>query len=56
VKATYLLRSIDYNATDILVAFKVVRKDIDRSVIIVWKLLKKYPKPDLARTSEAANQ
>ena len=55
VKATYLLRSIDYNATDVLVAFKVVRKDIDRSVVIVWKLVKKYPKPDLARANEPVN-
>jgi hypothetical protein len=51
VKATYLLRSIDYDRADVLVAFRVVRKDIDRSVIIVWKLLKKYPKPELARTN-----
>ncbi len=50
-----LLRSIDYNATDVLVAFKVVRKDIDRSVVIVWKLVKKYPKPDLARANEPVN-
>ncbi|HVS21828.1 MAG TPA: hypothetical protein VHD88_08260 [Pyrinomonadaceae bacterium] len=51
VKTTYLLRSIDYDTTDVLVAFRVVRKDIDRSFIIVWKLLKKYPKPELARSN-----
>ena len=51
VKTTYLLRSINYDQADVLVAFSVVRKDIDRSVIIVWKLLKKYPKPELARTN-----
>lgn len=55
VKTTYLLRSINYNRADVLVVFKVVRKDIDRSVIIVWRLLKKYPKPELARTNESAN-
>jgi hypothetical protein len=32
-----------------------VRKDTDGSVIIVWKLLKKFPKPELARTVQAAN-
>lgn len=51
VKTTYLLRSINYDQADVFVAFRVVRKDIDRSVIIVWKLLKKYPKPELARTN-----
>ena len=49
VKATYLLRSIDYSNSDVLVAFKVVRQDTDGSVIILWKLLKKYPVPQLAR-------
>ena len=55
VKTTYLLRSINYDQADVLVAFSVVRKDIDRSVIIVWKLLKRYPKPELVRTNQAAN-
>jgi len=47
--ATYLLRSIVYNRSDVLVAFRVVRKDTDGSVIIAWKLLKKYAKPRLVR-------
>lgn len=33
--------------TDVLVAFKVVRKDADESVMIAWKLLKKFPEPKL---------
>jgi hypothetical protein len=33
--------------TDVLVAFRVVRKDTDGSVIIAWKLLKKYSAPKL---------
>lgn len=49
VNDTYLLRSIDYLDSDVLVAFKVVRKDSDGSVILAWKLLKKYPVPQLAR-------
>ena len=51
VKSTYLLRSINYSTADVLVAFRVVRKDTDDSVIIAWKLLKKYPKPELARNN-----
>jgi hypothetical protein len=49
-RTTYLLRSINYSSSDVLVAFRVVRKDTDRSVIIAWKLLKKYPSPELARS------
>jgi len=46
---TYVLRSINYHASDTLVAFRVVRVDNDDSVVILWKLLKKYPTPYLAR-------
>jgi hypothetical protein len=49
VKSTYIVRSIGYSTSDVLVAFKVIRKDTDGSVIILWKLLKKYPVPELAR-------
>lgn len=51
VNTTYLLRSINYDETDVLVAFRVVRQDSDGSVIIAWKLLKNYPKPELARNN-----
>lgn len=44
---TYLLRSIVYDRTDVLVALRVVRKDTDGSVIIAWKRLKNYPIPKL---------
>jgi hypothetical protein len=47
--STYVLRSVNYHASDVLVAFRVVRIDNDDSVIILWKLLKKYPTPYLAR-------
>lgn len=33
--------------TDLLVAFKVVRKDADESLTIAWRLIKKYPEPKL---------
>ena len=55
VNATYLLRSINYSESDVLVAFKVIGKDADGSVTLLWKLLKRYPKPELARTNQAAN-
>ena len=45
--STYLLRSINYLKSDVLVAFRVVRVDSDGSAIIVWKLLEKYGKPKL---------
>ena len=51
VNTTYLLRSINYVASDVLVAFRVVRQDSDGSIIIVWKLLKNYPRPKLARSN-----
>jgi hypothetical protein len=49
VDTTYLLRSISFVASDVLVALRITRQDTDGSVIIVWKLLKKYPTPRLAR-------
>jgi hypothetical protein len=51
VNNSYVLRGIHYSDSDVLVAFRVVRKDSDDSVIILWKLLKKYPKPVLARNN-----
>lgn len=51
VNATYLLRSISFRDSDVLVAFKVVRLDTDGSVVIAWKLLKKFPKPELNRST-----
>ena len=55
IDSTFLVRSINYNSTDVLVAFRVVRKDTDGSVIIAWKLLKRFPKPELVRTVQASN-
>jgi hypothetical protein len=55
INTTYVLRSINYSESDVLVAFKVIGKDPDGSVNLLWKLLKKYPKPELARTNQAVN-
>ena len=53
--STFLVRSINYDYTDVLVAFQVVRKDTDGSLIIAWKMLKRFPKPELVRTVQPAN-
>jgi len=53
VGMTYILRSINYDYSDLLVALKVVRQDTDGSLIIAWKLLQKFPKPVLARNIAA---
>ncbi len=45
VGRTYVLRSIDYGEADTLVALRVVRQDTDGSLVILWKMLKKYPVP-----------
>jgi len=50
VNLTYLLRSVRYGRSDVLVAFRIVSKDTDGSVIILWKLLKQYPTPKLGPT------
>lgn len=47
LNSTYLLRSINYLKSDLLVAFRVVRIDTDGSAVIVWKLLTNYGMPKL---------
>jgi hypothetical protein len=42
VGSTYLLRSINYGTSDVLVAFRIIRQDTDGSIIILWQLLKQY--------------
>lgn len=55
VSNTYLLRSISFEDSDIAVAFRVTRKDTDGSLIIVYKVLKRFPVPKLQRTQTASN-
>jgi hypothetical protein len=50
---TYALRSVNYRESDVLVAFSVVRNDTDGSVVMLWKLLKRYPKPTLEQNVAA---
>ena len=49
LNTTYLLRSISYGRSDVVVAFRVVRQDPDASVTIAWKLLKRFDPVELAR-------
>lgn len=44
---TYILRSVSYDRSDVLVAFRTIRKDVDGSFIIRWKILKRFPAPQL---------
>lgn len=54
VNNTYALRSVNYGSSDVLVVFRVIRKDFDGSVVLLWKLLNKYPKPVLERDAAAS--
>jgi hypothetical protein len=46
---TYALRSVMNRRADILVGLRLVRKDADGSITILWKKLKDYPKPSWKR-------
>ena len=50
VSNTYLLRSVSIDRSDILAVFRVVREDTDGSLILVYKVLKTFPKPTMERT------
>jgi len=52
---TYVLRSINYDQSDVLVALRVVRRDTDGSLIIAWKLLERLPAPQLIRNNNQGN-
>lgn len=55
VGSTYVLRSINYGDSDVLVAFRVIRKDSDGSILLLWKMLEEFPKPNLQRSVAAAD-
>ena len=52
VGKAYLLRSINYGTSDVLVCFQAMRKDDDGSWILAWRLLKEYEKPTLEQVTE----
>lgn len=43
VNHTYLVRSIVYNYSDVLVAFRIVSLNEDGGLTVAWKILKEYP-------------
>jgi hypothetical protein len=49
LNTTYAVRSINYGVSDVLVVFRVTRQDADGSLTLVWKILKKFPVPQLAQ-------
>ncbi|HEX8635674.1 MAG TPA: hypothetical protein VF703_16115 [Pyrinomonadaceae bacterium] len=53
---TYLLRSINYGSSDVLVAFRVVRADEDGSMVLLWKTLHKFSKPQLEKERAAGGR
>lgn len=48
-QSTYLVRSIGFGTSDLLVGFRVERVDKDGSAIITWKILKTFSTPNLKR-------
>ncbi len=52
VGSTYALRSLNYENSDALVAFHVVRQDDDGGMILLWKMLKKFPAPKAIRQNQ----
>ncbi len=51
LNSAYLVRSINYSDSDVLVAFRVVRVDSDGSAIILWKNLATFAIPHLTRNN-----
>jgi hypothetical protein len=52
VGRTYVLRAINFDKSDILVALKIHRKDSDGSLIIFWKYLEQFPVPSFNRSEK----
>ena len=51
---TFALRAISFEKADVLVAFKIHRKDTDGSLIIFWKMLRDFGTPKLIRADRNA--
>lgn len=52
VGRTYVVRSVNYDRSDILICFQSVRRDSDGSYILVWKVLKVFDIPSLDREGD----
>ena len=53
VGTTYVLRSLNFDVSDVLVAFRVVRQDQDGSMVLLWKTLKNFPAPTAIRENRS---
>lgn len=51
VNNTYVLRSVNYGTSDVLIALRVVRRDFDGSRVMLWKLLKRFPAPQFGENA-----
>jgi hypothetical protein len=47
LNTTYAVRSVNYGVSDVLVVFRVTRRDADGSLTLLWKILNKFPVPQL---------
>jgi hypothetical protein len=45
VNMTYVMRSTSNERADLIIGFRVIRKDENGSVTLIWRELKVYPKP-----------
>lgn len=48
---TYVLRSVDYERSDVLVALRVLRREENGDLILLWRMLKRFPAPRLERAA-----
>lgn len=53
VNQTYAVRAVGYSSSDCLIVFRVLRKDTDGSLILLWKRLRWFPTPRLGGGSIA---
>ena len=49
---TYLVRSINFGNSDVLVAFNISRQETDGSLIILWKILEQFDTPKILTGSK----
>lgn len=47
IGVTYVMRSVSYQTSDLLIVFRTHRLDTDESLIFVWKTLRRYATPQL---------
>lgn len=49
IGTTYVVRSISYATSDVLVALRAIRQESDGGVVLRWKILKRFPTPEIER-------